>query len=332
MKRNNWTKCNNWMCSILGVALLVSGGMAWGQEAAPAPVPAPPQAPGLVMTQRIFEEGDFVARWEGIELLGSGALHDGKVVKGAPFSAIAVSESTQTLADGNHITRKTETTVYRDGEGRVRKEVTLPAIGPFATAGGHTFVEISDPVAGTEYVLEPDHKIARKMSRRELEGGRVTYREFGPKGEANAKTESLSTQSEGGPRGAIVTRKLKGKAEDKAKVESLGTQTVNGISAEGTRFTHTIAAGEIGNDQPINIVSERWYSPDLQIVVMSKRSDPRFGDTSYTVTNIQRHEPGAAFFAVPADYTVKEGGPGVQMKRLERVAPPAPPDTPPLGE
>src|SRR5207249_9818645 len=84
------------------------------------------------------------------------------------------------------------------------------------------------------------------------------------------------------------------------KTESLGTQTINSVTAQGTRYTRTIPAGQIGNEQPIIIVSERWYSPDLQIVVMSKRSDPRFGETTYQLTNLQRSEPAASLFQVPA--------------------------------
>ena len=85
---------------------------------------------------------------------------------------------------------------------------------------------------------------------------------------------------------------------------------VNGVNANGTRTTHTIATGEIGNSAPIQIVSERWYSPDLQTVVQSTRTDPRFGTTTFSLSNIQKTEPAATLFGVPADYTVKEGGPG----------------------
>jgi hypothetical protein len=94
------------------------------------------------------------------------------------------------------------------------------------------------------------------------------------------------------------------------KVESLGTKVINGVNAEGTRSTHTIATEEIGNSAPIQIVSERWYSADLQTVVQSTRKDPRFGTTTFSLSNIQKTEPAATLFAVPADYTVKAGGPG----------------------
>ncbi len=76
---------------------------------------------------------------------------------------------------------------------------------------------------------------------------------------------------------------------------SLGTQTIGGVTAEGTRYTRTIPAGQIGNVKPIVIVTERWYSADLQMVVMTKRSDPRSGDTVFQMTSIARTEPAATF-------------------------------------
>jgi hypothetical protein len=97
------------------------------------------------------------------------------------------------------------------------------------------------------------------------------------------------------------------------------------VNAQGTRHTRTIPAGQIGNDKPITIVSEHWYSNDLQMVVMSKRSDPRFGDTTYKLTNIQRQEPAASLFTVPADYTVQQGGKGHRGMRNFKQPPPPPP-------
>ena len=110
------------------------------------------------------------------------------------------------------------------------------------------------------------------------------------------------------------------------KTEDLGTQTIARVSAQGTRYTRTIPAGQIGNEKPIVIVSEHWYSTDLQMVVMSKRSDPRFGETTYTLTNIQRTEPAASLFTVPADYTVTQGGMGGHGIKFKQVQPPPPSD------
>jgi hypothetical protein len=238
-----------------------------------------------------------------IELLGFAGMHGGKVVTDAPFSAVAVSETTQTLADGNHISRKSQTNLFRDGQGRFRREATLPAIGPLATSGQpKSFVLINDPVASQTFVLHPDTKIAEKM------------------GKPSGKMKGLSKN---------MTGYWKERSTEDAdfKTEDLGTQVIAGVSTQGTRHTRTIPAGQIGNDKPITIVSERWYSNDLQMVVMSKRSDPRFGDTTYTLTNIQRQEPAASLFTVPADYTVQQGRMGHHgVRKFKQPPPPAPND------
>ena len=88
--------------------------------------------------------------------------------------------------------------------------------------------------------------------------------------------------------------------------EDLGTQVIEGLVATGTRNTTTIAAGSIGNEQPILIVSEQWFSPDLKVLVMTKHSDPRSGETIYRLTNIVQTEPARSLFEVPADYTLKD--------------------------
>ncbi len=88
--------------------------------------------------------------------------------------------------------------------------------------------------------------------------------------------------------------------------ESLGKKVVEGVECEGTKTTVSIAAGKIGNERPIDIVSERWYSPELQVVVSSRHSDPRFGETSYRLANISRAEPDRSLFVPPADYTVED--------------------------
>jgi hypothetical protein len=151
-------------------------------------------------------------------------------------------------------------------------------------------VSISDPVTGTHVMLDTTNKVAHKMTMHEPNGGpdSTKVQAFQQKMQARRQQEEAS--------GAL-------------KTESLGTQTINGVSAQGTRVTHTIPVGQIGNDKPISIVSERWYSPDLQIVVKTTRTDPQFGTTTYTVTNIQRTEPAATQFTVPSDYTVQTGGP-----------------------
>jgi len=251
--------------------------------------------------------GDFMHPPMGdrVELLGFEGVHGGKVVTGAPFSAIGVSESTQTLADGNHITRKTQTNLFRDSQGRFRKEVTLSGFGPLAASGeAKSFVFLNDPVANENFVLHPQEKIAEKMGK---PFGRMKH---AGRGGLKDKASSWEAQAE---------------ANGNFKKEDLGTQKVAGVSAQGTRYTRTIPAGQMGNEKPITIVSEHWYSNDLQLTVMSKRSDPRFGDTTYSMTNIQRTEPAASLFTVPSDYTVHQGGMDKRGKmRFKPGAPPPP--------
>jgi hypothetical protein len=228
-----------------------------------------------------------------MELMGFEGMHGGKLVKGAPFSATTTSTTQQTLQDGSSINRTANGAVYRDSEGRSRREVTFTGVGPLATTGGsHKMVAILDPVAGAHYMLNPDKKIAHKMT-------------LPAKGGATGTADKAQAFEQ-----KMQARQQQEEASGALKVESLGTQMVNGVNAQGTRTTHTIAAGEIGNSAAIQIVSERWYSPDLQTMVKSTRTDPRFGTTTFSLSNIQKTEPAATLFAVPADYTVKEGAPG----------------------
>jgi hypothetical protein len=314
-----------WMNAVLTGALFVSAGAARAQETKEVTTQGPvviqegvvagvQEGPGQVMIQGgVAGEGNaFFA--DHVELLGFGGLHGGKVVKGAPFSAVSVSETTQTLADGNRIVRKTQTNLYRDSEGRFRKEVTLPAIGPLEASGQpHSFIVINDPVAGTSYVLEPDQKVARQMHGHMGMGLRTKVGTGGPEGP-----------------GAMLYHKFKTATTNASvKTEPLGTQTIDGVNAEGTRYTHTIPAGEIGNEQPITVVSERWYSADLQMDVKSTHTDPRFGTTTHTLTNIQRTEPAASLFAVPPDYTIEQGHRGKFLTTLPTFSGPSLPPPPP---
>lgn len=260
---------NHRMFAILGSAVLFSAMAVGAQEPPPGP---PPDGPG-------YEHGMMGPR---MELLGFEGMMPGKVVTGAPFSAVAVSESTQTLADGNTITRKVEANLFRDSQGRTRREITLSA-GPLAANGQpHSFVMIHDPVGSSTFVLHTDSKVAEKMTPR-----------------AHGNETDMQSRFE-----AHIQKEI---AEGTLKKDDLGTQTINGIVAQGTRYTKTIPAGQMGNEKPIVITTERWYSNELQMLVKSTHSDPRQGHTTYTVTTLQRQEPAATMFAVPAAYTVTQG-------------------------
>ncbi len=227
----------------------------------------------------------------------------GKTVTGAPFTADVSTESIHVLPDGNRIDNKTTGTIARDSSGRTRRDLTLPLIGGYSTSsngrGPAHAVVINDPVAGVSYVLNDNRKEAREMR---LPKNLFRYNDGGRGANSAARATSPDVTT-----------------------ESLGTQLIGGISAEGTRTTRTIPAGQIGNEKPIAVTVERWYSPDLQMDVLIKRNDPRVGSTVFQLTNIVRSEPDASLFQVPSDYTVvsgRGGGPRRGMKR-QGTTPPA---------
>jgi hypothetical protein len=110
----------------------------------------------------------------------------------------------------------------------------------------------------------------------------------------------------------------------KATTKDLGTRDMAGVKAQGKLRSYEIPAGEIGNAKPIVVSDESWWSPELQITLYSKHSDPRSGDNIYRVENLRRDEPSAALFTVPSDYTVKD----LSFKGPKPPVPPAAPVAP----
>ena len=433
--------------TLCALALLANGTgalFAQTQQRMPPPPPPPPPAEHELLIEQHGElprikvmpghEGMFEMQIApgaphapgesfGFSFMSSEMHFDSKVVKGAPYSAESVTESVQVLADGNRITHTSKASLYRDNEGRTRRDQTLNHIGPWATSDEPAqTIFINDPVAGAHYILNPRTRTAQKMSnvltftRSKREGAPPTGVATGTRVFMHSRNDALVLSQEssktingGGLSGKAVKKvpptyppiakaagaegpvsvqivvsesgavesakavsghpllqaaavaaakewqftptKLSGNAvkvsgtisfvfslpkEDEATgnvtlmrtpapghapegervnvnvlvkpvKESLGKQMIEGVEAEGTRTTHTFPAGMIGNERPINIISERWYSPELQMVVLTKHNDPRFGETSYRLTNINRSEPTRTLFEVPSDYTVKEG-------------------------
>jgi hypothetical protein len=274
---------------------------------------------------------------DGYVFVASEMSFDRKLVKGAPYSAVAVTESIQTLADGNRLVHKSSASIYRDSEGRTRRDQVLAKIGPYASAGDTPqTIFINDPVAQVNYILEPASRIARKVNMPSMPNAvmrrtpdtlvedKIRARDSQQPGaltpgdreriEFTMQTSGIGAGAAGGMSIAINQG---GKKWNPIK-ESLGKQMIEGVEAEGTRVTITIPAGDVGNDQAINIVSENWVSPDLQAVVMSRHSDPRSGETVYKLTNINRSEPAHSLFEVPADYSIKEQPNGEMKMRFEK--------------
>jgi hypothetical protein len=252
----------------------------------------------------------------------------GKTVKGAPYSATEVTETNQTLADGTHINNQTQTQVWRDSEGRVRRET------------GNE-VMIYDPVAGFSYSLNTKTQTARKlplgtyMFSSNADGSKTNmqYFRFSTDGSADVKKELEAAQLKSDIKlsdykdaykaeldmaqakrnmetvtlETARTMKLdaataKAGVRSKAVGQSLGKRMMEGVNADGTSETSTIEAGAIGNDRPIQSTSERWFSSDLQTVMMSRHNDPRTGEETFKLINVSRTEPPSYLFQVPAGY------------------------------
>ena len=89
--------------------------------------------------------------------------------------------------------------------------------------------------------------------------------------------------------------------------EDLGDQVLEGLLVHGTRMTDTIPAGLVGNERPIEIVTERWYSEDIDAMVLQRFSDPRFGETVSRLVNVVRGDPSPDLFQVPQGYELAAG-------------------------
>ncbi len=290
---------------------------------------------------------------------GGGIVTTAKNVKNAPYSAEVISEKTQTLPDGNQITRKSSTYSWRDSAGRTRQE-TRDAKGDIKS------INIHDAVDGTRYVLSPSKKSATKFSIDKGLNKRIE--EIKEKAKAMAKDGKAHIIERSHPGEEIIVKRFESPTTDgkkeireevklsvvrasaeaspgnaqvyafsagdgaaigqafgesmrngpigmsfqdlkwsgKSTTNALGFKDFDGVRAEGKNVSYTIPAGEIGNRNPIVVSTETWTSPDLQVVVYSKHSDPRVGETVYRLANLKRGEPPAGMFTVPEGYTLKE--------------------------
>lgn len=261
----------------------------------------------------------------------------GGAVKGAPYSGEHQTEFVQTLADGTRISRRNSASVWRDSEGRIRREVSMDGAD-----GARKMIFIEDPVAKVHYILNPQERTARKLMVPMFAAGnvRVMARSGGATGVAGAAVPATP----GGPGVQVHTfeRKIEiadGKVRtdqiigaddgpgigfppmaamkmEVAPAEDLGMRNIEGINARGTRTRMTLPAGAIGNDRPITSVTETWYSDELKTIVLRESKDARFGDTTTRLTNIRRSEPSKDLFEIPADYKVEDIAP--KIRTLER--------------
>lgn len=255
---------------------------------------------------------------------------DAAPVKGAPFCATVVTDHSQTFADGNRIHTNDSSTLCRDSEGRVRREAALNLLGAGSGKSAEKLITIVDPVAGVRYLLDPINKVAHKMPL--PPPGSVVAGPGGPP-EKGEHVMIYRAEGGGGPQlfnsNVFFKKTVPGANEPAPTTEELGDQTINGIRATGKRMTTTIPAGQMGNDKPIVVTSEQWYSADLKATVMTKHSDPWAGQLKTEFTNVNTAEPDPSMFSVPSDYRIaddKNGQVRIQMAApLPATLPPLPP-------
>jgi hypothetical protein len=221
-------------------------------------------------------------------------------VTGRPYSGEEVSESVQTLADGTHISQTmTLQKIYRDSQGRTRTERHLlhPGLGGGQTLpDGPSMIDITDPVAHVRYTLDTQGKIAHRW-------------ELPAPGSTNingtiAATLPATLPASVASRPAVVPQTDPSRPQ--VHSEKLDPQTIEGIVVEGRRTTVTYPVGSVGNDREFVTINEVWTSPELNVMVLSKNSDPRNGDHTQKLINISRDEPDASLFQPPAGYEVAE--------------------------
>jgi hypothetical protein len=261
------------------------------------------------------------------DFIGSEISIPDKVIRGFPYSAKAISTTTQTLIDGNRIVRRTTASIHRDSEGRTRREQMLPTIGPWSPETEEIqLVTIHDPVKGISYTLNNEARTAKKLMphvvtvhRQGDDKGKghvtidVVATEKHASASARAKSIYLSTKGESHAEGHAegmswtIHSAHRDKHEEKgtAVTEELGSRTIEGILAEGKRTIRTIPAGEIGNEFDIEIVTETWFSEELGVIVLKEHKDPRFGETVYRLTEITLEEPDPSLFDIPANFEIK---------------------------
>ena len=255
-----------------------------------------------------------------IKMMGVQGGVMGKTVKGAPYSGTEVNETNQVLADGTRIHNEMQTQVWRDSEGRVRRET------------GNQ-VMIYDPVTNLSYSINTKNQTVRKlplgtyMFTATPDGSKTNTQYFrfststdpsdSPdthKVRLDAQMENLA-QIEAKRNMEIATLETArgmamdpatGKVTARAKgvTQTLGKRMMEGVNADGTSETSTIETGAIGNDRPIQTVNERWFSSDLQTVMMSRHNDPRTGEETFKLINVSRTEPPGYLFQIPAGYQV----------------------------
>ena len=303
--------------SVKGIALVILAATLLLASMATA------QTPDTV--QSVHLAGAVPAPGPGVTMAFRTEMMDAAPVKGTPFCATVTNDHTQNFADGNRIHTSDSSMVCRDSQGRMRREAQLDLLGAVPDGGTPKIITITDPVAGFRYTLDTFAKVARKMPLNDKvlaetqalkPGSNAMYmvsKSLAPEGPAPGpgSSEKVVFHEE-----RLITNHAMGNDAEQSQTDNLGDQTIAGVRATGTKITTTIPAGKMGNEQPINIVSERWYSQDLKATVMTKHTDPWAGQLTTQYSNVTTTEPDPSLFIVPSDYKIVDEKAGPFMIKL----------------
>jgi len=250
----------------------------------------------------------------------------GKAVTGKPFSATEVRRTRQTLGDGTHIDKSEKDKYFRDSEGRTRIEhenggtviITDPSTGATSeTSNGKSKIMMmrrdfafsgsaagAGPGTGSGFSFTTAPSVSGAVSGEKtvtiVANGTELHKEILDKAKAEA-TATAGVRVMSGTQD-VFTRAVAMPLTslDKGTPEDLGDQMINGVMAHGTRNTITIPVGQIGNDREIKVVSERWFSNDLGVLIKSTNNDPRFGETTFELMDILQGAQDPTLFQMPS--------------------------------
>jgi hypothetical protein len=305
----NWLLTSICSLTLLGIAsrsdAQMSTGGAGGCLGSTGPCQRDAGSAGAGQDQNVSTSGGGIQTQEGPSM----SFQDGTAaVTGKPYKGEAITTMTQNLSDGSTIQQTIHAQIARDKAGRTVRVQELGKFGsltaaPAGTNGtdgpSPTLTTIFDPVAKLHIDFTSDSKVAHEFAVQAPTPG------------SNMSTQggfALSTNMPVMMRGrrtvpVMSTPTMPSQSDPTA--EQLGSRTIAGVNAIGTRTKTIIPARTIGNSSDITIVHETWFSPDLRMVMESTQTDPRFGQTTYSVTDLDQTDPDGNLFQVPPGYTVQ---------------------------
>jgi hypothetical protein len=197
-------------------------------------------------------------------------------IPNAPLLAVVNTESSQLLKDGTPLNQKTLSAIARDRQGRIFNERRALIPASETATPPILSIHIYDPQTRTSTFIDPQRQVAWQSTLNR----------------PPAAAPPLATSSA---------------ANSYIKKENLGTRTMEGVEVHGVRDIQTIPA-EANGGKEVTVVDEYWYSDDLRLNMLAIHKDPRTGEQTTTVTQVDRSEPDPAIFEIPSGYKILPRG------------------------